>query len=263
MNKKIMFFIPIYNGVDQITRVLKKMKDLDESYIFKTIIIDNQSRDGTQKQIINFFKKNKLKNQFELIQNKENYGLGGSHKIAYDYFLKSNYEYLIISQGDDQGDPKDLVIALNKELGKNIEIPLIMGSRFKNLSRIKGYSKLKILFNLMFNVFASIALSNKISDLSSGQLVVSKKALSSKFYKNFPNELWFNYYFFFYFVVNNIKYTYHSISWVEEDQISNLKIIKQIIALSKLLVKLRFKKKKYFDSLKKDKNEYHYEKTIL
>jgi len=197
MSKKILVFVPIYNGERQITRTINKLLLVDYKYDFDVIIVNNKSTDNTKKKIINYFNKNSLKNHYKLIDNYKNYGLGGSHKIAYDYCLKNKYDYLIIAQGDDQGNPVELIEALNETINKNEEIDVIMGSRFKNLSKIRGYSYLKICFNLIFNIFASIILKTRISDLSSGQLILNTKILNKGFYKNFPNELWFNYYFFF------------------------------------------------------------------
>ena len=95
--------------------------------------------------------------------NRHNYGLGGSHKIAYKYAIENKYDYLIVAQGDDQGDPVELYDHLKSELIKNKEINMIMGSRFQDLDRIHGYSKLKILFNLFFSLIGSILFFKKLA----------------------------------------------------------------------------------------------------
>ena len=187
MNIKNLIFIPCYNCEIQILRVLKKLVILSEIYYFDVIIINNKSRDKTSSNIKQFFLNkniNPIKNNFKLFENKENYGLGGSHKIAYEYFYDHNYENLIIHQGDDQGDPEDLLIALQE---KENDTKLIMGSRFKNLNKIRGYSKIKIIFNLTFNIIASIIL-KKIYELSSGQLIINRDLLKNKTYKKFPTN---------------------------------------------------------------------------
>jgi hypothetical protein len=78
----------------------------------------------------------------------------------------------------------------------------------------------------------------------------------------FSDELWFNYYFFFYFLIEKISFLYKPISWREYDQKSNIKIIKQIFSLLKLLILVRFKGN-FFKKIKYKKINYKFEKIYL
>lgn len=44
-----------------------------------------------------------------LLRNDENYGLGGSHKVAFDYALNNAYDYVVVLHGDDQGSIANLL----------------------------------------------------------------------------------------------------------------------------------------------------------
>lgn len=54
-------------------------------------------------------------------------------------------------------------------------------------------------------------------------------------YINFPDNLTFNYYLTLYMAKNNFNLKYFPISWREEDQVSNVKIVKQTLELLKIL----------------------------
>jgi glycosyltransferase involved in cell wall biosynthesis len=261
--KKVLLFIPVYNCEKQIYRVLNKLLSIDSKIKYDCIIINNNSNDKTINNINNFFKKERFKNKFCILKNKKNYGLGGSVKIAFNYAIKKKYDYLIMSQGDDQGDPRELFKFYKQEvLIKKNKINLIMGTRFQNFNKIFGYNKLKIVFNILFNFLASIILNKKITDLNSGQFVVNVKILKKKFYMKFSNELWFNYYFFFYFLIEKISFLYKPISWREYDQKSNVKIIKQIFSLFRLLMLVRFKRN-FLKKIKYKSINYKFKKIYL
>jgi len=69
--------------------------------------------------------------------------------------------------------------------------------------------------------------------------------------------------FFFYIILNKIKFKYIEITWMEEDQISNLKVMKQIFALASLLINLKVKGNNFFGTLPNDINKYDYlEKSL-
>jgi hypothetical protein len=78
----------------------------------------------------------------------------------------------------------------------------------------------------------------------------------------FSNELWFNYYFFFYFLIEKISFLYKPISWREYDQKSNVKIVKQIFSLIRLLMLVRFDLK-FLKKFKYKNINYKFKKIYL
>lgn len=100
MEEKILLFIPMFNCERQIIRVLDQIDEKVKEYITETIVIDNRSTDSSQEKVIDYIKNNKNKN-IKLFLNTENYNLGGSHKVAFNYAVKNNFDYVIVLHGDD------------------------------------------------------------------------------------------------------------------------------------------------------------------
>ena len=108
MREKILVFIPGYNCEKQIVRVLKQFDKEVLKYIDEVIFVNNRSTDNTERAVLNY-KKEHPEIPIRIFRNDENYNLGGSHKVAFNYALKYKYDYLIVLHGDDQGDIHDLV----------------------------------------------------------------------------------------------------------------------------------------------------------
>jgi dolichol-phosphate mannosyltransferase len=120
-SKKVLIFSATYNEVENIQILLKKI--LDNYPKIHILIIDDNSPDGT-KEKINEFKKN-YKNIF-LISRKDKLGLDSAHKMAYDYALVKNYDYLITMDADLSHDPKEI-----KNFIKYLDhYPFVIGSRY-------------------------------------------------------------------------------------------------------------------------------------
>ena len=107
-SEKILLFIPVYNCASQITRVLKQIDNELCQYITKIIIVDNGSTDKTLDEV-SIYIKNHHELKIEILRNAENYNLGGSHKVAFQYALQKEFDFVIVLHGDDQGDIRDLL----------------------------------------------------------------------------------------------------------------------------------------------------------
>ena len=250
--EKIMVFIPMYNCEKQIVRVLKQFdKELLE-YVSEIVVINNLSTDDGEQAVLDFAKKsNKL--NITLLRNNENYNLGGSHKVAFDYAIKNNYDYVVVLHGDDQGDIHDLLPFLKNNEYKNYDC--LLGSRFLKESKLKGYSKFRTFGNIVYNFAFSILLGTKVKDLGSGLNMYKVEALKSKYYLKYPDRLTFNCYMLLAIKSYNQKIKYFPITWREDDQVSNVKMVSQAFKTIVIPIKYFFKKDKYLE-------EEHREKVI-
>ena len=131
IQKRILIFIPAYNVEKQILRVLKKMPILllNEHFI-RILIIEDCSKDNTKKIIEDYIKANANNNLIRLIKNEKNYGYGDVQKIAFNYALKNDFDYVIMLHGDDQYDPERIPIFISNLL--NGRADAVFGSRFIN-----------------------------------------------------------------------------------------------------------------------------------
>ena len=84
MREKILVFIPGYNCEKQIIRVLKQFDEKVLKYIDGIIYVNNRSTDNTEKVVLDYKKENK-DFPIKILRNDENYNLGGSHKVAFNY----------------------------------------------------------------------------------------------------------------------------------------------------------------------------------
>ena len=84
MKDKILLFIPGYNCEKQIIRALGQLDQETIRYFTEIIMVNNRSTDGTEEVVKRFIEKHPYI-PMKLLRNQENYGLGGSHKVAFAY----------------------------------------------------------------------------------------------------------------------------------------------------------------------------------
>ena len=111
----------------------------------------------------------------------------------------------------------------------------------------------------MVNLF-SLFSKKKINDLGSGLYLIKVSVFNDNKYLNFPDNLTFNYFLTLYMSKMNFNLVYFPISWREEDQVSNVKILKQTLELLKILYLFAFNYKKLFN--RKNEREYFSYKEI-
>jgi glycosyltransferase involved in cell wall biosynthesis len=243
--EKILLFIPGYNCENQIIRVLKKIDSEVLQYVSEIIFINNRSTDKTEEKVLQFKMKHPKMN-LKILRNDINYGLGGSHKVAFDYALKNAFDYIIVLHGDDQGNIHDIIPILKS--GKYREYDCMLGARFMKGSKSDGYSTFRTFGNRIYNILFSIILRKKIYDLGSGLNMYGVDMLKNKFYHKFADNLTFNCYMLLASKYYKHKICFFPISWREEDQISNVKMVNQAINTLKLLMNYHLNPGKYIKS---------------
>lgn len=224
--EKILIFIPMYNCEKQIPRVLNRIAALDEAQqmLFSGIlVVDNRSTDGSRTAALKAMQA--LSIPAVLIQNRENYSLGGSHKVAFRYAVEHGYDYVAVLHGDDQGDISDLVPLIQN--GDHRACDSLLGSRFSKGSNLVGYDRFRIFGNHVFNLFMTVCSGRRVYDLGAGLNLYKTSYLKSEFYLPFPNDLSFNVFLLLYGIHSRSAFTFFPITWREEDQISNAKLFSQ------------------------------------
>lgn len=247
---KILLFVPMYNCEKQITRVLGQIDEEVLKYVDRVLVVNNRSTDNGESKVVEYCKVyDRL--PVTLIRNDENYGGGGSHKVAFKYAEKNGYDYIIVLHGDDQGNIKDLIPYIKS--GEALEYDAFLGSRFEKKSKLINYSKFRIFGNHVFNTFLSAVLRKRITDLGAGLNMYKVDFLKSGFYMYFINSLTFYVYFLIYIIHSNAKFKFFPLSWREDDQVSNAKFVKQSKEIIRITFGYIFHKNKTFSM---DENEY-------
>ncbi len=229
---KILLFIPAYNCKDQIKRVLGQLDPAVMAFIHKVIVVNNRSTDETEEVVLDYMHAH-ASMPITLLRNRENYGLGGSHKVAFSYAIENGYDYVIVLHGDDQGDVSDFLPVLAK--GYYRKHDCILGARFMRGSKLEGYSLFRTFGNMVYDFLFAAVVGKRIYDLGSGLNMYSVGMLKDKFYEKFPDNLMFNYAMILASQYYGHDIKFYPISWRETDQVSNVKMASQAVTVLKML----------------------------
>lgn len=229
---KILLFIPAYNCEKQISRVLMQLDKEVMEFITEVIVINNRSTDNTEQTVIDFAERHP-DFPIKLLRNHENYGLGGSHKVAFNYAIENDFDYIIVLHGDDQGDIYDFLPVLKSEYYKKYDC--ILGARFMPKSQLIGYSNFRTFGNIIYDFLFAFVCGRRIYDLGSGLNMYDVSKLKSRYYEAFPDNLMFNYCMVMALEYYDLKEKFFPISWREDDQVSNVKMVSQATKVLKML----------------------------
>ncbi|MGN0984177.1 MAG: glycosyltransferase family 2 protein [Gemmiger sp.] len=230
--EKLLVFIPAYNCEKQVPRVLEQLLDPRVApWVGECIVVNNRATDGTEAAVQRWMQAHPAA-PVRLLRNDENYGLGGSHKVAFGYAAAHGYGHLVVLHGDDQGAIADLLPIL--ENGTYRHYDCCLGSRFMKGSRIQGYSTLRVVGNYGFNWLFSLVAGQRITDLGSGLNLYAVEPLKSRYYQKFPDTLYFNDCMILALCQLKQRVLFFPISWREEDQVSNNKLTSFGISLLRL-----------------------------
>lgn len=257
---RVLLFIPMYNCERQIGRVLGQLDARTRKVIDAVIVVDNRSPDGSQAAARRAME-TVPDVPVRLLENVGNYGLGGSHKVAFDYARAHGYSHVIVLHGDDQGDIHDLVPLL--EQGRHLGVDCLLGARFMRGARLQNYSRFRTFGNEVFNWIFSIAAGKRLYDLGSGLNLYSVQALGRIPYHRYANDLTFNYYMILGTVAAGWRIEFFPISWREDDQISNVKLFKQARKTLRLVASFFFRRRWFLETDHSGAPGQQYQSTVV
>lgn len=258
---KILLFIPMYNCEKQITRVLDQIDPNVEKYLSEVLIVNNRSTDNGESVVADYLSNSKVGVKVNLLRNKDNYGLGGSHKVAFSYALENGFDYVIVLHGDDQGNINDIIPLLKYDMHEQYDC--LLGARFQKNSKIQGYSWFRTFGNVVYNGLFSIVGRRKIYDLGSGLNCYKTTILSDKYYHKFPDDLTFNYCMILASIYRKQNFKFFPISWREDDQVSNVKLFSQAVRVLKLLFAFARNRERFLADEHRSKNVKSYVGDII
>lgn len=258
---KILLFIPMYNCEKQIPRVLEQLTDETCSYLSEAIIINNRSTDNGEVVAQKYLSEYNLPIKVSLLRNDDNYGLGGSHKVAFQYAMNNNFDYVILLHGDDQGDISNILSYLKNQEYRKYDC--FLGARFMKGSQLQGYSKFRTFGNYVYDFLFSIGCGYRVYDLGSGLNMYRVAILKNKFYLKYKDNLIFNYCMVMGSAYYKHKVKFFPIIWREDDQVSNVKMVNQAITVLKLLGSYVINKKKFVESEHRDKVVENYTAQVV
>lgn len=232
MTGSILLFVPAYNCANQIGRVIARLGAGAERHFAEVIVVDNRSGDGTERAAVAEIRRLGLSHA-KVLRNRDNYGLGGSHKVAFAYALGAGHEHVAVLHGDDQGRIGNLVPLI--EQGAHRAHDCLLGARFHPASRLVGYSRFRTLGNRVFGLLFSAAAGRRLYDLGAGLNIYRTRILADGFFKGFPDDLTFNYAMILAHCHLGHHFRFFPIEWREDDQVSNVKMVRQSLSALAIL----------------------------
>lgn len=248
---KILLFIPIYNCEKQIIRVLGQLTEEVCQYISEVIIVNNRSTDKGEEAVIRYLAQQCLPIKVSLLRNDENYGLGGSHKVAFDYAIRNHFDYIIVLHGDDQGDISNILPYLKSREYEKYDC--LLGARFMKGSKLQGYSAVRTMGNYVYDMLFSVGSGRMIYDMGSGLNMYRVSILNDKYYLKYRDNLSFNCYMILASVHYQHRIKFFPIIWREDDQVSNVKMMSQALGTLRLLGSYVFSRKAFLQEEHRDK----------
>jgi len=249
-NPKILVAIPTYNCEQQISRVLEAFNKKLLDRVDKVIIIDNGSQDGTVKAAqAASAKLNSAK--IEIWQNRDNYNLGGTHKVAFLAGEKLNMDYVAILHGDNQAKTEEINNLIDAAI-KQPKTGAILGCRFMRGSKLIGYSWKRIWGNRVINLIYSIVALRPSKDLGSGLNLFRLEDLADHSYLGFGDSITFNIDLLLGYFSKKTPLKFLPITWQEEDQVSNARNFQVGSTALKKLFRWRFGKEERLERSAKD-----------
>ena len=154
---KLSIIIPVYNEMNTIQEILKKIEDLHE--IKKQIIIVD---DGSSDETFNLIQNYKFKSEHKIIKHKVNSGKGAAIKSSVNYILG---DIVIIQDADLEYDPKDykeVIFPIIKNKSK-----IVYGSRVLNKKRYNQtnfISNFRIFCNHILTILTNLLYKQNLTD---------------------------------------------------------------------------------------------------
>ena len=224
------------------------------------LCIDNQSPDGTLAAAEAALEASPMREKY-LLRNDDNYGLGGSHKVAIDFARRHGFTYLVVLHGDDQGSIADLQPHL--AAGAHRQVDALLGARFMRGATLKGYSALRTAANQVFNAIFSVIGGQWFSDLGSGLNLFRTSIFDDGFHLKYADDLTFNYYLVFGLADHGHRLRFFPIHWREDDQVSNAKLFSHGGRMLKLLRERLISTRKFHAGEHRDRPRATYPATLI
>jgi len=166
--------MPVFNEVNTIAEIIKrvervKLKDIDK----EIIIVDDCSTDGTRELLNRYAKK------YKVVYHKNNLGVGGAVKTG---VKRATGEIVIIQHTDLEYDPNDYGIMLKPFLESNADA--VLGSRFIDYKFNlfgKGKTPIPLHFfgNMILNIFFTIIYGRVITDVETAAKIFKSSVIKN------------------------------------------------------------------------------------
>lgn len=180
-NSKIIVVMPAYNAEKTLE---KTIKDFPPHLIYKTILVDDGSKDRTAE----IARKLKL----TVFEHPNNLGYGGNQKTCYWEALKDKPDVVVMIHPDYQYDSTRIGEMVQPILDGRYD--MMFGNRIRTRSEVLagGMPLIKYILNRFYTVVENIVLGANFSEYFSGMRAYSAKLLKAVPFQRFSNDFVFD-----------------------------------------------------------------------
>jgi len=167
-----LIIIPTYNENQNITILIKKIRELKSLINLEILIIDDNSPDGTAKSI------EKIQNndsKIHLLKRNRKLGLGSAYCLGFNWAIKNNFDSIVQMDADLSHNPKDILRLLNEIENSDV----VIGSRYKTGVNVVNWPLRRLILSYLANIYARVITGLKIYDLTSGFKCIKTEVLKN------------------------------------------------------------------------------------
>ena len=158
-NKKILVIIPTFNEAYNIEKLIPEV--LKQHPGIETLIIDDNSSDGTASIVKEIMKNNK---SIHIIERPSKMGLGTAYVEGFRFALKQNYDLIFEMDADFSHNP-DTIPEFLKAIKEN---DLVIGSRYVRGVNVVNWPLSRLFLSWFANLYTRIITGLPVKDSTSG-----------------------------------------------------------------------------------------------
>ncbi len=245
---RVLCFIPAKNCQLSLTGVLSNFSDEVLSYLDEILVVDNGSSDKTVQVAREELKKfSGIK--CTVLQNSRNYGLGGSHKIAFMYAFENDFDYVMVLHGDGSVNVQEALPVLRNH--NYLKYEMALSSRIMAGAKSSNYAWYRLFFNQLLSLFATLLTGRGVGDFTGGALNFYRtSSFINKFenpIKRYSNDVSFPQYLLLYGIFRRFRIKFFPVNHSEKDFKPAAKLVTQFGKAAVLILKFFFLPRKTID----------------
>lgn len=168
---KVLVIIPTYNERQNIPVLLNEIGKLEIDGL-DTLIIDDNSPDGTADLVQNLSKKDK---SIHLIRRERKMGLGTAYVTGFKYALERDYEYIIEMDADLSHNPVDIPRLLQAAQTYD----LVIGSRYVDGVNVVHWPLTRLLLSMGASIYTRFITGLPLHDCTGGFKCFRRRVLKA------------------------------------------------------------------------------------
>jgi len=172
--KTLSVVIPVYNEIDTIDEILKRVKEVDVGLEKEIILVDDCSKDGTRERLQEI-QESEAQNKVKVFFHEKNQGKGAALRTGFEH---ATGDVTLIQDADLEYDPNDYPKLLEPILDGRADV--VYGSRF-----LGGQHRDPSFWHYAVNRFLTF-LSNMVTNLNLTDMETCYKVIKTSILKEIP-----------------------------------------------------------------------------